>query len=112
METYADDQMTRGDQASMHVLERLTTEFLADIRERAGLHVYDQRDPGGRVVSYGYHWHEPDAQGGCENWIVYGYATPLDALSAGFCAKLNGDQVSDIGGGFAGRLMARCTDAG
>ena len=87
METYEPDTVRRDGLAVAHTLERLITEFIADVRAWAGLQVYDQRDPGGRIVSYGYHWHEPDDDGFCGNLIVYGYPTPLAAVNAGFKAR-------------------------
>jgi hypothetical protein len=90
------------------VLDRLIDEFLLDIRMWAGLHIVDQRDPGERVVSYGYHWHEPDERGTCDNLTVYGYPTPLVAFSAGLQAKLKSDQRADTRDVCENRLITRC----
>jgi hypothetical protein len=94
--------------ATAAVLDRLVAEFVADVRAWGGPHVDDQRDPGGRIVSYSYHWHEPNEQGVCENWIVYGYPTPLAALSAGFRAKVHSDGSADEDRRHADQLMVRC----
>jgi hypothetical protein len=90
------------------VLDRLMSEFLLDVQAWAGLHIVDQRDPGERVVSYGYHWHEPDERGKCDNLTVYGYPTPLMAFSAGLQAKLKSDQRTDTRDACEDRLVTRC----
>jgi hypothetical protein len=64
-------------------LERAVMEVIAILRERLGLQVHAQRDPGHRIVSYGYHWHHPDPLGVCENRTFYGYTTAMAALTAG-----------------------------
>ena len=85
-----------------------STQFIADVRAWSGLCIDDQRDPDGRIVSYGYHWHELNEQGVCESWVVYGYPTPLTALSAGLQAKLKTDQRADRRDACEDRLVTRC----
>jgi hypothetical protein len=104
METHPDDATRREGLVVAHALERLMGEFITDMRERSGLYVCVQRDPGGRIVSYGYHLHEPNAAGACDNLVVYGYPTPLAALSAGLKAKC-GDGRSAAP---TDRLVMRC----
>jgi hypothetical protein len=64
-------------------LDRAWADYLAYLRERLGFEIHEQRDPGGRIVSYGYHWHRPDAHGACPYLIVYGYETDREAVQAG-----------------------------
>jgi hypothetical protein len=110
METQPQDEVQRSGMAVAYVLERLITEFIADVRAWAGLQVYDQRDPGGRIVSYGYHWHEPNGEGDCDNLIVYGYPTPPAAVSAGFKAGCGKGQLDMPGakGALTERMVMRC----
>jgi hypothetical protein len=69
-------------------LDLAWADCVATIRERLGLEIHEQRDPGGRIVSYGYHWHRPDAQGRCPYFIVYGYETDREALIEGLIEGL------------------------
>jgi hypothetical protein len=94
--------------ATAAMLDRQIGEFIIGIREWAGLHIKAQRDPGGRIVSYGYHCHEPNEHGVCENWVVYGYTTHMAALIAGLKAKFGTDQSSDVDGEPGDRLVTVC----
>jgi hypothetical protein len=89
-------------------LDRLIGQFIIDMREELGLRVMNQHDPGGRIISYGFHWHEPNEQEGCKNRIFYGYPTPLAALCAGLKAKLGADQPSNEDGELEGRVVTAC----
>jgi len=93
-------------------LERAVMEMIATLRERFGLQVHAQRDPGGRIVSYGYHWHHPDPQGVCENHTFYGYTTALDALTAGIVeGLLAGITIVALHNqGLADQLVLGCAD--
>lgn len=71
---------------SLFSLEQALDGFLRFLADRLGLLLVQQTDIAGRLVSYGYHWHAPDSQGDCTNLLVFGYATPLDALAAGIFA--------------------------
>lgn len=42
--------------ALLNAYERELTELRASLREMLGLFICQLRDPGGRVVTYGYHW--------------------------------------------------------
>jgi hypothetical protein len=67
-------------------LEQALEGFRLRLAEHLGLLLIPHTDLAGRTVSYGFHWHMPDAHGMCTNLVVCGYETPLDALAAGILA--------------------------
>jgi hypothetical protein len=74
----------------------LMAAFCQKVEQGLGVQVREQRDPSGRLVSYGYHWHQPDAQRDRGNYVVYGFATLIDALYAGLVERAQEELASPV----------------
>jgi len=72
--------------APPYVHERELAELSIALRQKLGLVVYELRDSGGRVVTYGYYWQRPEACGRRVRGLIIGYPTLLSAIIAGLLA--------------------------
>ena len=72
--------------ALLYVHERELAELSIALRQMLGLVVYELRDSGGRVVTYGYYWQRPEARGRRVRGLIIGYPTLLSAIMAGLLA--------------------------